>query len=70
MVTLTAEQIKNEPGTFIEQLQAGNEVLILLENEQIASVIPGGQQVHRPLFGKFSGRIIMSDTFDDPLPEF
>jgi antitoxin (DNA-binding transcriptional repressor) of toxin-antitoxin stability system len=70
MVTLTTDQIKLEPGAFIDQLEAGNEVVIVHNSRSIARAIPETSPPGRPVYGSSAGKILIADDFDAPLPEF
>ena len=70
MVTLTTDQIKKEPDAFIEQLEAGNEVVIVHNSRSIARAFPETNRTGRPVYGSSAGKILISDDFDEPLPEF
>ena len=70
MVTLTTEQIKSKPGQFIDEIEAGNEVTIVRNSTVVAHVHVEPRTAGRPVYGSSVGKIVMTNDFDAPLPEF
>jgi len=69
MVIVTTDQIKLEPTAFIEQVEAGNEIVIVRDSRSIARVVPT-PPLGRPVFGSSAGKITMSEDFDGPVADF
>ena len=70
MVTITTEQLKSEPDKFIQQLESGQEVVILHDSHFVGRAVPSSSAPGRPLYGSSSGKIILADDFDAPLSDF
>jgi len=63
-------EAKAQLSKLIEAAQRGEDVLIMLENQPIAKIVPVTPTRLRPQFGSAKGMIVISDDFDEPLEEF
>lgn len=70
MATITETELIRDPAAFLARLKAGESLSILCDGHAIADVTPQPprRQTPRP-FGLAAGQIVLSDDFDDPLPE-
>ena len=68
MPVVNVHQAKTQLSRLLAQAEAGQEVIIARNGEPVARLIsckrPGKRQ-----FGAWKGRIVIDDSFFDPLPE-
>ncbi|HLO51400.1 MAG TPA: type II toxin-antitoxin system Phd/YefM family antitoxin [Kamptonema sp.] len=69
MLNVTVDEIQSDPLKYVRQVEAGETVIIVRSDRQIAELrpIPSSKQL-RP-FGLCAGEFTVPDDFDDPLPE-
>jgi len=70
MVTITVEQIEEQPRTFVEQLRCGEDILITSGSTPVARVHGLKPPLRESLFGSLAGKMWISEDFDAPLAEF
>ena len=58
------------PRSFIDELEAGHEVVIVRNSKVLAHVHVETSAIGRPVYGSSAGKIVLADDFDEPLPEF
>ncbi|MDB9517184.1 type II toxin-antitoxin system Phd/YefM family antitoxin [Roseofilum reptotaenium CS-1145] len=70
MVSVTVEQIQQDPLKYLHQVEAGEGFIIVRGDRPIAELKPIQQQQGelRP-FGLCAGEFVVPDDFDAPLPE-
>ena len=72
MTTLTIEQIQEDVSAFLKKIEDGEDMVILKDGQVMAEVStispPIDKKGQRP-FGLCKGEIIMTDDFNDPLPD-
>lgn len=70
METVKIEDIRKDPRRYLDQVEAGETLLIVREDRPIAEIKPvvATGRPSRP-FGLCAGEFTTPDNFDDPLPE-
>jgi len=61
-------EAKTHLSRLLEDVAAGEEVVITRRGEEVASLVPRHARVRRE-FGTERGRLVVPDDFDDPLPD-
>ncbi|HET8726030.1 MAG TPA: type II toxin-antitoxin system Phd/YefM family antitoxin [Alphaproteobacteria bacterium] len=70
MTTVTIHAAKTNLSKLIEQVRAGEEVVIARGNEPVARLVPiNPKPKPKRQFGSLKGIIEVDDSFFDPLPE-
>lgn len=70
MIAISIEEIQHDLLNYLQQVKAGETVVILQANQPIAEIKPW--QAMTPLsrpFGLCQGEFVVPDDFDEPLPE-
>lgn len=69
MSTINFQDIQRDPLTFLKRLEAGESLVVLRGDEQVAEVTPvkKAPQESRP-YGLSAGAFTVPADFDDPLP--
>ena len=69
MVSITVDEIQQDPLKYLRQVEAGETLIIVRLNQPIAELKPitSSQQL-RP-FGLCAGEFTVPDDFDAPLPD-
>lgn len=69
MTTVDIQEAKATLSTLIDQVLAGEEVIITESGNPIAKLIPyqPSDEPRKP--GRWAGQVHMADDFDDELPE-
>ncbi|HXD51063.1 MAG TPA: type II toxin-antitoxin system prevent-host-death family antitoxin [Burkholderiales bacterium] len=67
MATVTIHTAKTQLSRLIEQVEAGEEVIIARRNKPVARLIAVGSGKRR--FGALRGKIKIGKAFHGPLPE-
>lgn len=68
MAVVNVHQAKTQLSRLLAQVEAGEEVVIARRGEPVARLVrckPGGKRQ----FGAMRGRLVVPDSFFDPLPE-
>lgn len=70
MKSVTIEEIKRDPIQYLNQVEAGETLLITRSNQPVAELrpVPGSKKGLRPI-GLCSGQFTIPDDFDAPLPQ-
>ena len=68
MVTVNVHEAKTNLSRLLAQVEMGDEVVIARNGKPVARLVCY-QQRGRPQFGSWKGRIVVDDSFFDPLPE-
>jgi prevent-host-death family protein len=61
-------EAKTHLSRLLDDVAAGEEVVITRRGEEVASLVPVGSGSPRR-FGTERGRLVVPDDFDDPLPD-
>ncbi|MBG1244715.1 type II toxin-antitoxin system Phd/YefM family antitoxin [Nostoc sp. NZL] len=70
MLTVTVDEIQQNLTSYLQQVAAGESIIIMQASKPIAEIKPvsaTSQQI-RP-YGLSAGEFIVPDDFDSPLPE-
>ena len=54
----------------IERVEAGEEITLARAGRPVARLVPVRRSTEPRPLGLWKGRVVIHDTFDDPLPEF
>ena len=68
MVTVNVHEAKTNLSRLLAQVEAGEEVVIARNGKPVARLVALSRQ-RGPRFGSWKGRIVIDDSFFDPLPE-
>jgi len=66
MHRVTIEEAKTHLHELMDEIQRGEEVVILCDNVPAARLVPAT----RAGFGSYQGQIVMAEDFDAPLDDF
>lgn len=71
MVTVNVSEARANLSQLLKQVEAGEEVVIARNGEPVAKLVsvPAKQKQGRPEPDIFKGKILITDSFFDPLPE-
>jgi prevent-host-death family protein len=61
-------EAKTHLSRLLDEVAAGEKVVITRRGEEVASLVPVGPASKRR-FGMDRGRLVVPDDFDDPLPD-
>ena len=59
---------KTHLSRLVDEVAAGEEIIIAKAGKPVARLVPLSEKRERPL-GLLAGRLTVSDSFDDPLPD-
>ena len=68
MPTVNVHQAKTQLSRLLAQAEAGQEVIIARNGEPVARLI-SCKRLGKRQFGAWKGRLVIDDSFFDPLPE-
>ena len=68
MVTVNVREAKTNLSRLLAQVEAGEDVVIARNGKPVARLV-GYQPKGRPQPDVFKGKVVISDSFFDPLPE-
>ncbi len=69
MLNVTIEEMQRDPLKYLDQVEAGETLVIFRLDKAIAEIKPvASRQQLRP-FGLCAGEFTVPDDFDDPLPD-
>ena len=68
MKTLNIHAVKTHLSSLLEEVAAGEEILIAKAGKPIARLVPLEKPDVRKTFGMLKGKVRMSDDFDAQLP--
>jgi prevent-host-death family protein len=70
MITITLEKAGENLGRLIDQVKAGEEILITSDNQPVAKIVPMKKADKPRVPGRLQGQIDLPDSFFfDPLPD-
>jgi prevent-host-death family protein len=68
--TVNVHEAKTHLSKLLARVEAGEQVTISRAGKPIARIVPLNDRPARRVPGRYAGKIIMHDDFDDQLPEF
>ena len=68
MTTVNVHEAKTHLSRLLAQVEAGKEVVIARNGAPVARLVPCQKQGRRE-FGALKGRVVVPDSFFEPLPE-
>ena len=68
MTTVNVHEAKTHLSRLLAQVEAGEDVVIARNGKPVARLVPC-ERKGKPQFGSLKGKIKISDSFFDPLPE-
>ena len=68
MTTVNVHEAKTNLSRLLAQVEDGEEVVIARNGKPVARLVPCERKA-KPQFGSWRGRIKITDSFFDPLPE-
>ena len=68
MPVVSVREARNCLSRLLEQVEAGEDVIIARRGEPVARLVPFNSPGQRK-FGAMKDRIVIDDSFHDPLPE-
>ena len=68
MATVNVHEAKTHLSRLLAEVEAGQEVVIARNGTPVARLVPCQQRGKRQ-FGALKGRLVVPDSFFDPLPE-
>jgi antitoxin (DNA-binding transcriptional repressor) of toxin-antitoxin stability system len=69
MLNVTVDEIQKDPLRYLQQVEAGETLIILRSDKPIAEVKPIVRTKQLRPFGLCAGEFTVPDDFDAPLPE-
>jgi prevent-host-death family protein len=67
--TVNVHEAKTHLSRLLERVSEGEEVVISKAGRPVARLVPAGEKPERRESGSASGRVIIGEDFDAPLPE-
>jgi prevent-host-death family protein len=67
--TVNVHEAKTHLSRLLERVSEGEEVVISKAGRPVARLVPAGEKPERRKSGSASGRVIIGEDFDAPLPE-
>lgn len=68
-ITVNIHAAKTQLSRLLEQVEAGEEIVIARAGKPIARIVPLGQSRPQRRLGLLAGQFTVSDDFDAPLPD-
>jgi len=68
-VTVNIHAAKTQLSRLLEQVEAGEEIVIARAGKPIARIVPLAQAQPRRRLGLLAGQFTVADDFDAPLPD-
>jgi antitoxin (DNA-binding transcriptional repressor) of toxin-antitoxin stability system len=69
MLNVTIDEIQRDPLKYLQQVEAGETLVIVRSDKPIAELRPIANSRQLRPFGLCAGEFIVPDDFDAPLPE-
>lgn len=70
MQHVTLREAQDHLSDLIQAAVSGEEVVIQGEASEAVRLVPVHERTGHPRFGSGKGGLVMSDDFDEPLPDF
>ncbi len=67
--TVNIHEAKTHLSRLLERVSEGEEVVISKAGRPVARLVPAGERPERREPGSASGRVVVGEDFDAPLPE-
>ena len=68
MRTINVHEAKTHLSRLLEDVAAGEEIVIAKAGRPIARLVPLASVVQERKLGRLAGKVWIADSFDDPLP--
>lgn len=69
MLNVTFDEIQQNPQKYLQQVEAGETLIIIKSEQPIAEIKPIANSKSLRPFGLCAGEFTVPDDFDAPLPE-
>jgi antitoxin (DNA-binding transcriptional repressor) of toxin-antitoxin stability system len=69
MLNVTVDEIQRDPLRYLDQVEAGETLVIVRSDKPIAELRPIVSNKQLRPFGLCAGEFVVPDDFDAPLPE-
>ena len=69
MTTVNVHEAKTQLSRLLERVLQGEEVVIARHGKPVARLVAVSERPERRVPGSARGRIVVSEDFDEPLPE-
>ena len=69
MKTVTMHKAKTNLSQLIAEAEAGEEVIIMRDQEPTVRLVPVGEPMPKRAFGALAGKVSITTAFFDPLPD-
>ena len=69
MTTVTVDTAKTNLACLIDQALRGEEVVIARDDKPVVRLVPVDAPKPKRQFGSLKGKLVVPDSFFDPLPE-
>ena len=70
MTSVTLETAQKELPSLIQDVMSGKRLLLTLDRDPVAELVPAAKPRPKPVFGSAKGLIEIADDFDEPLEDF
>jgi prevent-host-death family protein len=67
---VNVHEAKTHFSKLLERVMAGEHIIIAKAGKPVAVLSPLNERPAERVLGRYAGRVIIHDDFDDPLPEF
>lgn len=67
--TVNVHEAKTHLSRLLERVSEGEEIVIARAGRPVARLVPAGERPERREPGSASGRVVVGENFDEPLPE-
>jgi prevent-host-death family protein len=67
--TVNVHEAKTQLSRLLERVSGGEEIVISKAGRPVARLVPVGERPERRKPGSASGRVVVGEDFDAPLPE-
>lgn len=69
MSSISVQEIQSDPDAFLRRIEAGEELLVVRDQQPVAEVKPIPRESNGPRpFGLAAGQFVIPPEFDEPLP--
>lgn len=67
--TVNVHEAKTHLSRLLDRVSEGEEIVIAKAGKPVARLVPAGERLERRVPGSASGRTVVGEDFDAPLPE-